>query len=602
MPDDIELLRLRAKAKLKLRQTQQSQEQSTPQERPFWDNANQILPAGRMMQRGSIVGGAAKAGNAALGMALSPIAIGEQKLRQGINSAFATNPAERGVANLALDALGLIPRVGGAIGEGLTKAGLGYAGALLGPNLGTSPQNATDIYREVPKLGETVGSVALAEPLMKGAGKVVTPIADAVGKAVETKVQANRLQKVKEEAKFVAPPKAKELTYDQNQNVWLQYMKEQDKRTPIDRSSPQTAVRQVTDMTQEAMNNLWNEKIAPINNQFGNGKIVNGGAVSQKLINNIKNPVYANMFKPEQVQLMIDNANKLNKQLSAKETVDIIKGMNADLSGYYKKTPSEQAVIDNKFGGVSGLKEIRDALAQEYFDKMEAFGVKGMRQARLDFGSLSSMHDALGRNIVRAEKVEPPAQFHGLRTSLPYGAGVVGGILAESMTGNLPVATATGLGSYALTNYMKNRATPNATILRMMGRLAETDLPKPASPSYNPNIAGALSSGPIVTPPPNPPSNFTNQQPYIHYGVPSQQRALPSTAIVPPVADATRMTNEQPFIQYGVPKKQTELPRGAIRNPQGQVIEVQTPNGRELHYFDDNGNFLYSINISQNRQ
>jgi hypothetical protein len=507
-----------------------------------------------------------------------------QTIQKGVEQSRNRNPLAGGVniasgimqtpfapINAGIQAVKEIPYVGKDIG-GAIEAPFYYGGKLIDlagrgiqsrlnalgvpqsvQNMGMSPRKAKETSEAIGGLTQTVAPILFAPSI----GKYAQKSAIRAGELAKKKIETGRISKASAETKYVAPPKAKELNYDQNQAIWEKYIADEYRETPIDKASPETAVRQATDMTQNVMNKFWQRDIDPINKSFGDAEIINGKEVYNKIKKDIESNEYAKDFKPEQIQATLDNAKILDKPMSPQKAVVYIKGMNSDLTNYWKKTPSEQATIDTKFGGVAGLKAVRDALADEYFAKMEESGVRGMKQARRDYGALSSMHSALERNIVRSEKVAPPVTFHGIRTSMPLGAAVVADIVAQTAGGaNVGTGLLTAAGAYGLTHYLRSRATPNATIIRALGRLAKSELTRPKPPTID------VSKG--IPPSGNPPSPQTGLQPIAPQGTP------PPTG-KPPIQDAN--------FQVVQPK---QLPPSSVPPESPKPVEPITPEIQQL--------------------
>jgi hypothetical protein len=437
---------------------------------PYAEIGNQIggeiNQASRKIGRGSYVAGGAQAGNAALQTALSPFSYADTGIRQATGAmAQSGNPMAQGadaIVNLALDALGLIPKAGSAIGSGLTKAGLGYAG-LVAPNLGTTPQNAQEIRTELPKLAGTVGSI-IAPTKLSQASRAVGVGAEKFGVARE----ASQIKKAGTEIKKVAPPQPKELNYDQALNRATPYIAEQARLTPLEKKSDISQVRQTTELLATAKDRLWNEKITPQLEAHPN-EVINGTEIAAEIRKSI--PEYTKRTDPKLAQSIEDYAQTFDGNISLAEANSFIKELNAKTSAYQKSPPTTKALMETMNPKLSSEITAVNALRDVVYKKLGELGERNVIELRKDYGALAQIHKAMERNIVKAEKDATSQSFYGK----PFGTAVAAGATMEGLI-HAPITTSLAgtIGFIRRTILQRNK--PNPTVNRAIGRLEKSKL------------------------------------------------------------------------------------------------------------------------------
>lgn len=398
-------------------------------------------------------------------------------------------PALQAVGRLPMQALGAVGDVvGGAIENQAAQYGLTpeVRQALIQSILKANPEQAKYLNETGTGLATDVGTAGALAGLGVAAKEI--PFNPA-------QVEQRSLGKAAKEVQQYAPPLRRELNYKQNYNKWSQYIAPELRKTPIDETSGESAARQITDLTAQAQDQIWNKKLAGINNKYRGAKIIDGNNAVNQVNDFLNSDFAANTLKPEWVDAVRNQANRLSGQFTPDETSKLITSMNADLKGFYKKSGADQATIENKYGGVAGLKVIRDALADTYFDTMDRMGEPSVKPLRQDYGALANMHDALERNVVRAEKPPPPTVWRGIRSAGGVGAGVLGDVLASHFGADPYTAAAMGLGAWKIADLLQKRALPDATIARAAARIAKSSLNPPEYPSPDINIRGQLTRG-----------------------------------------------------------------------------------------------------------
>lgn len=431
------------------------------------------------LNRGSIVGGIAQTANTGFETAFSPITLADQKIRSAFPAPNTDAPRDvfsmqtaGNVVNTGLDVLGLVPQALSGIGSGLTKAGIGLYGGVFGHNLGTTPQNATDIYRELPKLGGNVATVGLPSAIGKYAPKVAPVVKEAVNNS--------RIEKGMREIKEVAPPTTKELNYDQHLKTASKYIAEQERLTPINPKAELSPIRQAVDNVKMAKERLWNEKITPVIQQHGN-VLIDGGQIADAIRQSAS--AYTKQHDPAALNTIeayartfeqYDKAGKKkigNLQIPISDLNTYITELNARTSAFQKATPDIQAMTENARPRIKGEITAVEKMRELLYDKLDELGNPEVKQLKKDYGSLMQIQKAVERKIVPAERGNKTGSFY----ETPFGAGVKTVATVGTAMHNPPLAMAGG-SMALLKRYIIDRNKPNPKITRAFERLGKSNL------------------------------------------------------------------------------------------------------------------------------
>lgn len=430
------------------------------------------------LNRGSIVGGTAQTLNTGFETAFSPFTIADQKIRSAFPQPNSEVPRDvfsmqtaGNVVNAGLDVASLLPKLLSSIGEGATKAGIGLYGGIAGHNLGTTPENAGDIYREVPKLGGNIATVGIPSAVAKVAPKIIP--------AIKEGVNNSRIEKGMKEIKDVAPPTSKELNYDQHLKTASKYIAEQERITPINPKAELSPIRQAVDNVRQAKERLWNDKIAPAIQKNGN-VMIDGGEIANSIRSSISE--YTKKHDPNAVSALEDYARTFEKYDQAGNKVGNIEipisdlntyvtELNARTSAFQKALPDVQALTENARPKIKGEVVAVEKMRELLYDKLDQLGSPEVKQLKKDYGSLMQVQKAIERKIIPAERGNKTGSFY----ETPFGAGVKTVAAVGTAMNNLPLATAGG-SMALLKRYLIDRNKPNPKITRAFDRLGKSNL------------------------------------------------------------------------------------------------------------------------------
>lgn len=452
--------------------------QTNPVQQSVQSMKSGIRSSAEKLNRGSIVGGTAQTLNTGFETAFSPFTMADQKIRSMFPAPNTDAPRDvfsmqtaGNVVNAGLDVASLIPQLLSGVGSGLTKAGIGLYGGVAGHNLGTSPENAGDIYREVPKLGGNIATVGLPSAIGKYAPKVTPMVKEAVNNS--------RIEKGMKEIKDVAPPTSKELNYDQHLKTASKYIAEQERLTPINPKAELSPIRQAVDNVKQAKERLWNDKIAPVISQHGN-VLIDGGEIANSIRGSISS--YTKKHDPSAVSALEDyartfekydaNGNKVgNIEIPISDLNTYVTELNARTSAFQKALPDVQALTENARPKIKGEVIAVEKMRELLYDKLDQLGNPEVKQLKKDYGSLMQIQKAIERKVVPTERGKQSGSFY----ETPFGMAVKTTATLGTAAHNLPLAAAGG-SMALLQRYLIGRNKPNPKITRGFERLGKSNL------------------------------------------------------------------------------------------------------------------------------
>lgn len=433
--------------------------------------------APQMLNRGSTVGGLANAANAELQFVTSPISITDRKIREmgrTIENSVPPFFAQRGTTDALMDVVGAIPRAGGYIGQKLTEAGIGLAGGVLGHNLGTTPQGAMDIYREVPKLANTVGSIALAEPIVKGVGKTAPFVKqglDATGQAID----ARNIKMANKEFRKLAPPsKAPSMAmqakkYDSRIAEAVPEIQKDIKSSGgkvIDKNSDVAPVEQMTDFVRNTKNRIWNEvtqKVDPIKNNVFDTKIS-----ADKTLNEIKGEL--TQFQSKDLSNIESYLKNYETPSTIGEVSREITRLNENVKSYEKLTNEKKAEVRRTDPMLDVELRLRDNLRKDMFDQIDASGITGVGELRKKYGAVAELHGNLLGNLEKNKGLDTKGNLFGVFQGTPIAYSLIMGAITKLATDN-PMLLGVEGATAAAGMYAKQRSKPSPTSKRIVNRL-----------------------------------------------------------------------------------------------------------------------------------
>jgi hypothetical protein len=440
---------------------------------------NEFTSASDKLRRGSYIAGAAQAGNAALNAGLAPLQMADAKIREALpryQPQPTFNPFSKAtvgnVVNTALDAAGAIATGVGKVYEWGTKAGLGYA-SLLDKNFFTSPENAKEIREEVPKLGETVGSIVglpEARSVLKTTNKVGAKLSDVKNQAYGTTQWMKAF-----------PAKIKEINAKQVVETGSPFFAKSFRDKPLDKSKGAAEpVRQVYERGREIKQQIFNDRMNPAIEHYKETPV--------NIVESIKTPVLETLTEPKKwanpkkVDAIRNYIEKdIPNEMNLGQMRDFVTELNADTKGYRKASPAEQATMFNADPTIALKIDLADALKETMLNKVSELGEPNVKKFRQEYGAVAGMTDMAYRNIVQSERQLP--RFMGGSSPAKSGMMLTGELML--MLHNPPAAIIGGIGAIAR-DYTINRGLKNPTIERAINAWTKTSL-KPSEYKFVPS-------------------------------------------------------------------------------------------------------------------
>lgn len=240
--------------------------------------------------------------------------------------------------------------------------------------------------------------------------------------------------------------------------------------------------------------------------------------------------------RPSALKRLLARADSYRRPFTLDEAEVLLRETNAELDGFYAMYPQAQrsALVSNP--GVAALEAQAKALRDAIYTKLDAPGLgTAARELNRRYGALMEVEGTAFRRMNVAARQQPESlseQIGAVRAAGDYARGTWR-LLHGDVTGAADVAAARAGRSTA--KAIKESQTTDALIRRALANV--TARPTPVDLQPTPTIAGLLSRGTIITPPPTDPS-FVR-------GVPGsfaqhEQLRLPAgrpPVITPPPAD-----------------------------------------------------------------
>ncbi len=403
-----------------------------------------LAEAGQMIQRNPVAG-MARAGRESLEELGKPFGYVDEAIRSIPPQPRGGDPA------LLLDLLGLIPRGAGMATKAIAQSGLGYAG-LAFPNLGTTPEKANQIRREVPALAETFGSFAV--PAM------------GIGKLRETAISAKNVAKGTVRYNQAFPIASAELNRPYDMQKMRPYLAEEQRANPMKPGNmpkggekPSIARQLAEERYPKIKQKIWDEqsKFIERNDPI---PLRNGVEPIAQNIESLQN-TYTKNIDLAKDQSIIAEAKKFRalKEISVGEASEMMRHLNADLQKLYKQSSESQAAATNAAKPIAEMERAARAIRDEIAKTLQARGENVGRFKKLhdDYGAAIRQEVVAWKNIARAESPLPPLFTERSSTLYPSKAGVLRDI-GEHTLGKF--ATPDKLAYRALNRFAKSKLKP----------------------------------------------------------------------------------------------------------------------------------------------
>ena len=480
--------------------------------------------------------------------------------------------AGKGVLNAGMGAYSLF-NPAALLGSGLISGGAEAIGAekLLTPVTAiTDPQTPWGI--EAAGMTDAAIQAAL---LTKGTQK-----ATGIEQSRQAKVEAQRAkigQRGDKAFKETAPPKAKELNYDQSFQRARKYIGEQERSNPLSRESGESYVRQASDRIHDGMTDVILKAGEPIKKIGETGATIDGNKISESILSVIDNDM-ARRF-PERVEAVKGLADRYRGEIPITEAYASLKKLNAELSAYYRGNSSQKFQMESARPLIAQDVQIADMTRELIYDKLAQFSDQSVLELRKDYGALKQVKDAVDRQIVSAEKQQTPILG---RFSSPTGTVLAVTGAATGLQYNAP-ATLIGVVAGAVRDITLHRKMKNPSMKRAFENIAKSGARPNIYDTGGQPTRGLLNQAPNLTPPPADISGRTmGNPPYVHYGVtdPRTPKQLPQGSIRLPgeilpesgVSPGSRTSSYDP--QYGLKPHKNRGEITVIQDGQKRTINV----------------------------
>lgn len=305
----------------------------------------------------------------------------------------------------------VIAKILGESAKGATVGGT--QGAVKGSAEGKTKEGA-----EGGAVGGGAGGMVAA-----AAAEAATPIAKMLGKTLGIGTSAT------EDAVRGARPGKRNYKFAENFERAAPYMDAENL------NSPAKTIEDWADHTENARNNLYQQKIQPLVAKHTTEPL-GGVNIADSIRNEI--PSAMKIEDPDQAKIMEEIANNFlpgqKFQLQIGDAEDRLQYYNAKLAatGFWSKMPSERAALLKTNGTIAGLKAAGDAIRDEFYGRLEQLE-PGANIANLkkDYGALRNVEDEIRGRVNVSDRQAPLSlkETIGIITGLGHG-GPIGAAMA----------------------------------------------------------------------------------------------------------------------------------------------------------------------------
>lgn len=385
------------------------------------------------------------------------------------------------------DVAGAIPKVAGAA----VNLGTNAIGSVLPPSgIQMNPQNAQEATSAMNELNTNLATGLVGNAVPRIAGRVA-PYAEQAIASAEQASAARSMAKGEREFMKAAPPTKNQLNFKQQLRRAEPYIAEQARRNPIDSGLEDSPYRQTLGLLTRAKHNLWDKSISPIISRHPNVRF-DASSVGETVRSSLND--YTLQHEPAKVKAIQTYADSWNGEMTLREAQGQLSAINAETAKFNKMSPVEQAAVEAQNGPMAIREAAGDALRQMIADRLESLGERGMRELKMDYGSLKTMEDAVRRNVVKAEK-EPNKTSVLSRHGRPLWMGVITEALGNAIGVPPTVGLGLGVGAGVVADKLATRQSPQSLIERSVGRFAKNAQPPKSYQYLPPDVAGLLPKG-----------------------------------------------------------------------------------------------------------
>lgn len=198
-----------------------------------------------------------------------------------------------------------------------------------------------------------------------------------------------------------------------------------------DEASPIKNVHDLNDAIPEIKQKIWNEEVEPALQRQA-AKPVNMHPVAEAVRNQITDEMRE--FDEGNAAKLESFANKLENARDVTSANKLLKYANGQLNAYFQKFPASRKanLMDNP--ETAGWEAARAELRNQFLNTMEDAGEEGVRDARLRYGAMDTLQDAVERRVNVADRAKPMSlgRIVGLAAAAPTaGLSIIAGEISN---------------------------------------------------------------------------------------------------------------------------------------------------------------------------
>jgi len=172
----------------------------------------------------------------------------------------------------------------------------------------------------------------------------------------------------------------------------------------FDADSPIQSVEDLNDAIPEIKQKIWNQEVAPALARQA-GKPVNMKPVADAVRAQISDEMRT--FDEPNAEKLDKLADKLDSTKDVTSANNLLKYINGQLESYFQKFPAARKANLMNNPETAGWEAARAELRNQFLSTLEANGETGVRDARLRYGALDTLQDAVERRVNVAARAKP---------------------------------------------------------------------------------------------------------------------------------------------------------------------------------------------------
>jgi hypothetical protein len=198
-----------------------------------------------------------------------------------------------------------------------------------------------------------------------------------------------------------------------------------------DAQSPIKNVQDLHDAIPEIKQKIWSEEVEPALQRQA-GKPVNMKPVADAVRGQISDEMRT--FDEGNAEALDKLADKLDSAKDVKSANSLLKYVNGKLETYFQKFPAARKANLMNNPETAGWEAARAELRNQFLGTLEDAGETGVRDARMRYGAMDTLQDAVERRVNVADRAKPMplSRIVGLAAAVPTGGlSVVAGEIAN---------------------------------------------------------------------------------------------------------------------------------------------------------------------------